>query len=49
VLREPEASRRLAAQGAEIVASSPAEFRAFIAAERARLAQVILAASIRLD
>jgi tripartite-type tricarboxylate transporter receptor subunit TctC len=49
VLHETEPSRRLAAQGAEIVAKSPADFRAFIAAERARLAQVILAANIRLD
>jgi len=49
VLHEAEPSRRLAAQGAEIVANSPADFRAFIAAERTRLAQVILAANIHLD
>jgi tripartite-type tricarboxylate transporter receptor subunit TctC len=49
VLGEAAARQRLAAQGAEIVGNSPADFRAFIAAERARLAQVILAAGIRLD
>jgi tripartite-type tricarboxylate transporter receptor subunit TctC len=49
VVSEAQARQRLAAQGAEVVANSPADFHAFIAAERARLAKVILAANIRLD
>ncbi len=49
VLREPAAGRRLSDQGAEVVANSPTEFRAFIGDEMARLARVIRAADIRLD
>jgi hypothetical protein len=39
----------MAQQGADVIGSSPAEFRAFIAAETARLAKVIKNAKIQLD
>jgi tripartite-type tricarboxylate transporter receptor subunit TctC len=40
---------RIAEQGAEVVASSPAEFRAFIKEETERLGHVIRGANIQLD
>ena len=40
---------RVTEQGAEVVASSPAEFRAFIKDETERLAVVIRNANIQLD
>jgi hypothetical protein len=49
VLRDADARQRLEAQVAEVVAGSPEEFRAFIAAEITRLSRVIRAANIRLD
>jgi tripartite-type tricarboxylate transporter receptor subunit TctC len=49
VLRDANARQRLEAQGAEVVAGSPEEFRAFIGNEIARLSGVIRAANIRLD
>jgi tripartite-type tricarboxylate transporter receptor subunit TctC len=49
VLQEKSARGRLAEQGAEVVASSPAEFRAFIGNETERLSGVIRDANIALD
>ena len=49
VLREPGVHARLAEQGAEVVANSPDEFRAFIGEETERLSRVIRGANIRLD
>jgi tripartite-type tricarboxylate transporter receptor subunit TctC len=49
VLDEESARRRIAEQGAEVVAGTPAEFGAFIRAETDRLSRVIHAAGIRLD
>jgi tripartite-type tricarboxylate transporter receptor subunit TctC len=49
VLEEPGVRARLAEQGAEVIASSPAEFRAFIRSETERLSGVIRDANIALD
>jgi tripartite-type tricarboxylate transporter receptor subunit TctC len=49
VLRDARARERLEAQGAEVVAGSPDEFRTFIRIETDRLSRVIRAANIRLD
>ena len=43
VLADPACATRIAEQGAEVVASSPAELRAFIKDETERLARVIRA------
>jgi tripartite-type tricarboxylate transporter receptor subunit TctC len=48
-LRDPAVVAKLTEQGAEIVANSPAEFRAFIKEETDRLSVVIRAANIELD
>jgi len=47
VLRTPESSRRLAGDGAEVIASSPAEFSAFIKTETVKWANVVKAAGIQ--
>jgi tripartite-type tricarboxylate transporter receptor subunit TctC len=49
VLNEESVRARIVEQGAEVVADTPAEFRAFIRDETERLARVIRAAGIRLD
>src|SRR5262249_54414492 len=49
VLGEAGVRERLAEQGAELVANSPEDFRAFIRADTDRLARVIHAAKIQLD
>jgi tripartite-type tricarboxylate transporter receptor subunit TctC len=49
VLAEPAVRARIAEQGAEVIASSPAELRAFIKDETERLARVIRSANIQLD
>jgi tripartite-type tricarboxylate transporter receptor subunit TctC len=49
VLQEQGVRTRLAEQGAEVIANSPAEFRAFIRSETERLAGVIRDANIALD
>ena len=49
VLAEPAVRARMAEQGAEVVASTPAELRAFIKDETDRLARVIRAANISID
>ncbi len=47
VLRTPQVTKRVIEEGSEVVANSPAEFAAFIAAERKRLAEVIASAGIQ--
>jgi tripartite-type tricarboxylate transporter receptor subunit TctC len=49
ILQDPGVRAKVAEQGAEVVASSPAEFRAFIKDETERLAGVIRGAGIALD
>jgi tripartite-type tricarboxylate transporter receptor subunit TctC len=49
LLQEPAMGARIAEQGADVVASTPAEFRAFIQAETERLSTVIRRANIQLD
>ena len=49
VLALPDVKERLVAVGADIVASSPQEFRTFIAAEAARWAKVIRDAGIKIE
>jgi tripartite-type tricarboxylate transporter receptor subunit TctC len=49
ILREPATRARIIEQGADVVGSTPAEFRAFIKDETARLAAVIRKANIQLD
>ena len=48
-LREPAVRARIAEQGAEVVANTPAEFRAFIGDEMERFAAVIRSAKMQLD
>jgi tripartite-type tricarboxylate transporter receptor subunit TctC len=47
VLRQPDTVERFTAQGMEIIASSPDEFRKAIAAEIARWAKVVKEANIK--
>jgi tripartite-type tricarboxylate transporter receptor subunit TctC len=49
LLQEPVTRGRIADQGADVVAGTPAEFRAFIQAETERLSAVIRKANIQLD
>jgi tripartite-type tricarboxylate transporter receptor subunit TctC len=49
VLADPVVRGRLSEQGADVVANSPAEFRAFIKDETERLSHIIRAAKIQLD
>jgi tripartite-type tricarboxylate transporter receptor subunit TctC len=49
ILQDPGVRAKVAEQGADVVASSPAEFRAFIKDETERLAGVIRGAGIQLD
>jgi tripartite-type tricarboxylate transporter receptor subunit TctC len=48
-LREPSVRARIAEQGADVVANTPAEFHAFIKSEMDRFAAVIKNANIQLD
>ena len=48
-LKDESVRARIVEQGAEVVADTPAEFRAFIGEETERLARVIRGAGIRLD
>jgi tripartite-type tricarboxylate transporter receptor subunit TctC len=48
-LRQPDVAERIAAQGADIVGNSPAEFAAFIAAESVKYAAVIRQAGVKLE
>jgi tripartite-type tricarboxylate transporter receptor subunit TctC len=49
IFREPSARARVVEFGGEVVANSPAEFRAFIKDETEYLAKVVQGAGIRLD
>jgi tripartite-type tricarboxylate transporter receptor subunit TctC len=48
-LADPAVRTRIFEQGADVVASSPAEFRAFIKDETERLSHIIRSANIQLD
>ena len=47
VLQSAESRQRLASDGAEVVAGSPAEFAAFMRTETVKWAQVVKAAGIQ--
>ena len=47
ILRAPEAAKRLAGDGAEVIAGTPEEFAALIAAETVKWAKVVKVAGIR--
>ena len=49
ILRQPEVSDKLTAEGAEVVGGSPAEFGAFIKAEMAKYSKLIKERGIRAD
>jgi tripartite-type tricarboxylate transporter receptor subunit TctC len=49
VLKLPDVKERIASQGAEIVADTPAEFAAFISAESAKYAKIIKQAGVKLE
>ena len=49
VLRAPDNGVRLASDGAEVVASSPEEFAAFLKAETVKMAKVVQAAGIQAE
>jgi len=48
-LKQPVVAKRLAAEGAEVIGSTPEEFGAHIKAELARVGQVVRAAGIRIE
>jgi len=48
-LKQPDVSKRLAAEGAEVIGSTPEEFGAHIKAEIARVGAVVRAAGIRIE
>src|SRR6267378_3969153 len=48
-LKQPDVSKRLAAEGAEVIGSTPEEFGAHIKAEIARVGSVVRAAGIRIE
>ncbi len=47
ILRAPDSAKRLAGDGAEVIAGTPEEFAAFIAAETVKWAKVVKAAGIQ--
>jgi tripartite-type tricarboxylate transporter receptor subunit TctC len=49
VLKDNALRAKMAEQGADVIGNSPQEFRAFLAAETARLSKVIKNAKIQLD
>jgi tripartite-type tricarboxylate transporter receptor subunit TctC len=49
ILRQPEISAKLAADGAEVVGGTPAQFGAFINSETAKYAKLIREAGIRVE
>ncbi|MGH8633114.1 MAG: Bug family tripartite tricarboxylate transporter substrate binding protein [Burkholderiales bacterium] len=49
VLRQKDVADRIADQGAEVAGSTPAEFAAFIRAEREKYARIVKEANIKLD
>src|SRR5437660_12673583 len=48
-LRQPDVAQRLAAEGAIVIGSTPAEFGAHIKAELARVGNVVRGAGIRIE
>jgi tripartite-type tricarboxylate transporter receptor subunit TctC len=48
-LRQPDVAQRLAAEGAEVIGSTPDEFAAHIKSEIARVGEVVRAAGIRIE
>ena len=48
-LRQPDVATRLAAEGAEVIGSTPEEFGAHIKSELARVEKVVRAAGIRIE
>ena len=48
-LKQPDLSKRLAAEGAEVIGSTPDEFAAHIKSEIARVGNVVRAAGIRIE
>jgi tripartite-type tricarboxylate transporter receptor subunit TctC len=48
-VKAPEVSQRLAAEGAEVIGSTPEEFAAHIKAELARMREAIRAGGIRME
>jgi tripartite-type tricarboxylate transporter receptor subunit TctC len=48
-LRSPEVAEKLAAEGSEVVGSSPREFRDFIRSDIAKWAKVVKAAGMKID
>ena len=48
-LKQPDVAKRLAAEGAELIGSTPEEFAAHIKSEIARVGQVVRAAGIRIE
>jgi len=48
-LQQPDVAQRLAAEGAEVIGSTPEEFGAHIKAELARVAEVVRAAGIKIE
>src|SRR2546430_939048 len=48
-VKAPDVAKRLAAEGAEVIASTPEEFGAHIRTELARVAAVVRAAGIRVE
>jgi tripartite-type tricarboxylate transporter receptor subunit TctC len=48
-LRQPEVAKRLAAEGAEVIGSTPEEFEAHLKRELARVGKVVRAAGIRAE
>ena len=48
-LKQPDVSQRLAAEGAEVIGSTPDEFAAHIKTEIARVGKVVRAAGIRIE
>jgi tripartite-type tricarboxylate transporter receptor subunit TctC len=49
VIRSPDVRARLAGQGAEVVTMAPAEQDKFFNTERARWAEVVKQANVKLD
>jgi tripartite-type tricarboxylate transporter receptor subunit TctC len=49
VLKLPDVKERIASQGAEIIADTPAEFAEFIAAESGKYAKIIKQAGVKLE
>ena len=49
VLRQPDTVQQLAAQGVDVIASTPAELAAFIRQDIAKYAKLVKAANIQIE